>query len=145
MTTTHVKASEVAERWFEYDASEHTLGRMAAQIATQLRGKDRPTFTPSEHGATHVIVVNATQMRLSGRKAEQNEYQTYSGYPGGRKVLSLDKINERRPTDVVTLAVRRMLPKNRLGKTLLRRLKVYSGKDHPHSAQKPVRVEPKQS
>lgn len=142
MRTTHVKASDTDERWFLYDASEHVLGRMATEIATRLIGKDRPTYTPSETGNTHVVVVNAAKARLTGRKGETKEYQTYSGYPGGRYLWPLEVVRERRPADIVTLAVRRMLPKNRLGHRLLSNLKVYGDGEHPHAAQKPVKVEP---
>ena len=141
MTTTHVRSVDMEERWFLYDASEHTLGRMAAQIATQLMGKDRPTYTPSEAGGTHVVVINCAQPRLTGTKADTKLYKNYTGYPGGLREVSLEKVAEKRPEDIVTLAVRRMLPKNRLGRNLLRRLKVYSGTDHPHGAQKPEKVE----
>ena len=141
MKTTHVKATDVEERWFLYDASEHTLGRMAAKIATQLLGKDRPTYTASEPGATHVVVVQAAQAKVTGKKGEQKEYKTYSGYPGGQHIMSMERMREERPNEIVTLAVRRMLPKNRLGRNLLRSLKVYPGAEHPHGAQQPVKVE----
>ena len=139
--TTHVRAADQVERWLEYDASEHVLGRMAVQIAMQLMGKDRPTYTPSELPGTHVVVVNAARVRLTGRKEDQKEYVSYSGYPGGRRVRSVAEMRERRPEDIVSLAVRRMLPKNRLGHDMLRCLKVYAGSEHPHQAQKPVKVE----
>ncbi len=124
-----------------YDASEHILGRMAVRIAMQLMGKDRPTYTPSELPGTHVVVVNAGQARVTGRKELQKEYRHYSGYPGGLKSVPLEEMRKRRPEDIVTLAVRRMLPKNRLGHDMLRRLKVYRGSEHPHTAQKPEKVE----
>jgi len=141
MRTTHVKASDTEERWFEYDASEHTLGRMAAKIAFQLMGKDRPTWTPSEHGNTHVVVINSGKARFTGKKDEQKEYQTYSGYPGGQYIWPLEVIRERRPRDIVTLAVKRMLPKGRLGARILKNLKVYGENEHPHGAQQPQKVE----
>jgi len=141
MRTTHVKAADVEDRWLVFDASRHPLGRMAARIATSLIGKDRPTYTPSEHGATHVVVVNSARARMTGRKGDEKEYQSYSGYPGGRHVRTAAALRTRRPNDIVKLAVRRMLPKNRLGRDLLRHLKVYPGPDHPHSAQKPVAVD----
>lgn len=139
--TTHVPAAEQEERWLLYDASEHVLGRMAVQIAMALMGKDRPTYTPSELPRTHVVVVNSKLARVTGRKNEQKEYRSYSGYPGGLKTVAIADMRERRPDDIITMAVRRMLPKNRLGHDMLRCLKVYSGSDHPHSAQKPVKVE----
>jgi len=142
MKTTHVKASEVEERWYLYDASEHVLGRMASAIAMQLMGKDRPTYTPSELSGAHVVVTNAGQARLTGRKGEQKEYKRYSGYPGGLKILPLERMRQQSPTEIVELAVRRMLPKTRLGKRMLSRLKVYAGEDHRHTAQQPQKVEP---
>ena len=144
MKTTHVKASDVEDRWYLYDASEHTLGHMASRIAVQLMGKDRSTYTPSELCGAHVVVINAEKAHLTGRKNEQKAYQRYSGYPGGRRVIDLEHVRAHKPEDVVTLAVRRMLPKTRLGRHMLRRLKVYAGTDarDRHAAQKPTRVEP---
>ena len=139
--TSHVKAADVEERWLLFDASQHTLGRMATKIATALIGKDRPTYTPSEHGNTHVVVINSAQAKMTGTKGEHKEYQHYSGYPGGRKVVPAARMRVRRPNDMVTLAVRRMLPKNRLGHRMLKHLTVYPTAEHPHSAQQPVLVE----
>lgn len=141
MRTTHVKAADVEERWFLFDASQHTLGRMAARIATSLIGKDRPTYTPSEHGATHVVVIRSAQARMTRKKNSEKEYQRYSGYPSGRYLRSTEEMRELNPNDIVKLAVRRMLPKGRLGKKMLGFLKVYPGAEHPHSAQQPVLVE----
>jgi large subunit ribosomal protein L13 len=141
MRTTHVKASDVEERWLLFDASKHNLGRLAARIATSLQGKDRPTYTPSEHGATHIVVINSANSRLTAKKQSYKEYQYYTGYPGGRRTMTTDDMRERRPNDIVTLAVRRMLPKNKLGKKMLSHLKVYPGTEHPHGAQKPELVE----
>ena len=142
MKTTHVRAADVEERWLLYDASEHTLGRMATVIARALMGKDRPTWTPSELGGAHVVVVNSKNVRTTGSKAENKIYPHYTRFAGGLKEVPLQDVLDRRPNDVVTLAVRRMLPKTRLGHRMLKRLKVYPGAEHPHSAQQPVRVEP---
>lgn len=141
MKTSHIRAVETEDRWYLYDASEHVLGRMAAKIAMQLQGKDRPEYTPSELGGAHVVVINANQVVLTGDKARTQTYTRYSGYPGGLYEHGIDRVRERRPHDVIKLAVRRMLPKSRLGKSMLSRLKVYAGTDHPHTAQKPVKVE----
>ena len=142
MNTTHVKGTETEERWLLYDASEHKLGRMAAHIAKRLTGKDRPTYTPSELCGAFVVVVNAEKSLVSGNKDAQKEYQHYTGYPGGRRVVGMEQMREgARSEDIVTLAVRRMLPKTRLGRQMLKRLKVYKGTDHPHSAQNPEKVE----
>ena len=125
-----------------FDASEHTLGRMATHIAMALMGKDRPTYTPSEKCGAHVIVINGKQPRLSTEgKMAAKTYDHYTGYNSGRRVVAMEKVLDKRHADVVTLAVRRMLPKSNLGHEMLRRLKVYPGSDHPHTAQKPVKVE----
>lgn len=141
MKTTHVRGSDVEQRWLLYDASEFVLGRMAAQIARQLMGKDRPTYTPSEASGAHVVVLNSAKAVVTGKKSEQKQYQNYSGYPDGLHIRDMDTLRATRPNDIVTLAVRRMLPKTRLGKTMLKRLRVYPGTEHPHSAQQPVKVE----
>ena len=141
MRTSPIRAVDVEERWLLFDASQHNLGRMAAKIATTLIGKDRPTYTPSEHGATHVVVINSANSVMTMAKNSGKEYQYYTGYPNGRRVLTTDDMRARRPNDIVTLAVRRMLPKTKLGKKMLSHLKVYSGTDHPHGAQKPALVE----
>ena len=141
MKTSHIRAAQTEDRWYLYDASEHVLGRMAAKISMQLQGKDRPEYTPSELTGAHVVVINADKVRLTGNKAETMNYPKYSGYPGGLYVHSIENVKKRRPHDVVKLAVRRMLPKTRLGKSMLSRLKVYVGEEHPHAAQQPVKVE----
>ena len=143
MKTTHVRAEDVQERWVLYDASEHTLGRMASKIAMQLMGKDRPEYTPSELTGAHVVVIHSPKVRVTGngKKEEASTYPHFSGYTGGLKLTPLAKMREKRPNDVIKLAVRRMLPKTRLGHRMLMRLKVYSGADHPHVAQQPVKVE----
>jgi large subunit ribosomal protein L13 len=142
MKTSHVRAADVEERWLLYDASEHTLGRMATEIAQALMGKDRPTWTPSELTGAHVVVINSRDVRTTGNKAETKTYPHYTRYAGGLKEVAMADVLARRPNDVVTLAVRRMLPKTRLGHRMLKRLKVYPGAEHPHTAQGPVRVEP---
>ncbi|HED65022.1 MAG TPA: 50S ribosomal protein L13 [Planctomycetes bacterium] len=141
MKTSHIRAQDTEERWYLYDASAHTLGRMAAEIAMRLQGKDRPTYTPSELGGAHVVVINADKPVLSGKKGDVKSYPKYSGYPGGLYVHSIENLKERRPHEIIKIAVRRMLPKTRLGKQMLSRLKVYAGPDHPHTAQRPVTVE----
>ena len=141
MKTTHIRAADVEERWYLFDASEFTLGRMASDIAMRLMGKDRPTFTPSELNGAHVVVINAEKVRVTGKKETDKEYKRYSGYPGGLYIRNLDKMRAQKPNDVVKLAVRRMLPKTRLGKNMLSRMKVYTGPDHPHTAQAPQKVE----
>ena len=142
MKTTHVRSSDVEERWLVFDASEHQLGRMATRIAMALMGKDRPSWTPNQLTGAHVVVVNSKAVRLSGKKPTTKIYPHYTRYSGGLKDVSLAEVQARRPNDVVTLAVRRMLPKTRLGHRMLARLKVYPDAEHPHEAQRPVKVEP---
>ncbi|MFN0007082.1 MAG: 50S ribosomal protein L13 [Planctomycetota bacterium] len=141
MPTTHVRSADLAERWLLYDASKHTLGRLAAQIAMNLMGKDQPTYTPSEKNGAFVVVVNAEKVRTTGVKRGQKSYAHYTGYPSGRRVIAYEDLAERRPDEIIRLAVKRMLPKTALGHDLLSRLKIYAGSEHPHSAQKPVLVE----
>lgn len=142
MKTTHVRTVDMEPRWLLFDASEHVLGRMAVKIAMALMGKDRPTYTPSELGGAHVVVINGGQARLTGKKGQTKTYDHYTRYSGGLRVVPIQRVREQRPEDIVTLAVRRMLPKTRLGRQMLKRLKVYAGSDHPHTAQQPVRVAP---
>lgn len=141
MRTTHVRAADLQERWYVFDASTQPLGRMASQIATLLTGKDQPTYTPSELCGAHVVVLHADQVTVTGRKAEQKEYAFYSGYPGGLKEVDFESLRAKDSPRIVRLAVRRMLPKSRLGKQMLGRLRVYAGGDHPHTAQNPVPYE----
>ena len=141
MKTTNLKPQDVEQRWYVYDASEHVLGRMATQIAMQLMGKDRPTYQPNQLTGAHVVVVNAKGVQVTGNKAEQRTYKHYSGYAGGLKEVAFENVKSRRPEFIITEAVRRMLPKNRIGNDMLRRLKVYAGDEHPHQAQSPVKVE----
>ncbi len=140
MTTTHVRAQDTEERWLLYDARDFPLGRMAAVIARNLMGKDRPTYTASENGGAHVVVLHCAEPMLSGKKSEDKTYNHHTGYIRGLREVPIEELKERRPEDIVTLAVRRMLPKTRLGHSMLKRLKVYTGDDHPHGAQQPVRV-----
>lgn len=131
------KASEIQRDWLLVDAEGQILGRLASQIATLLRGKHKPTFTPHLDNGDFVVVVNAEKVRVTGRKPEQKQYYTYSGYPGGLKVQTYRQLMQRHPTRVLKLAVKRMLPKNRLGRKLLRKLHIYAGPRHPHAAQQP--------
>ena len=141
MKTSRFRAQDVAERWFLYDASQHVLGRMSSDIAMRLMGKDLPTYTREELTGAHVVVINAEKARFTGKKADTKYYPKYSGYPGGRYEHTLDMLKAARPHDIVKQAVRRMLPKSTLARTMIGRLKVYAGSEHPHAAQKPVLVE----
>ena len=136
--TQSAKAHEVERRWYVVDASDAVLGRMATRIASILRGKHRPIFTPHVDTGEYVIVVNAEKVKLTGRKREQKVYQRHTGYPGHIKSITADKLLSGPHADrVVRTAVRGMLPKNPLGRKMLAKLKVYAGPEHPHAAQKP--------
>jgi large subunit ribosomal protein L13 len=140
MKSTFVRTADAEARWLHYDASEHHLGRMASRIAMSLMGKDRPTWTPSQLTGAFVVVTNSAQARLSGEKSENKLYVHYTKHHDGQKRVPMARVRESRPNDIVKLAVRRMLPKTKLGHDMLRRLKVYEGPEHPHSAQQPVKV-----
>ena len=132
------KAGEVEQNWHVVDATDQVLGRMATEIAQVLMGKQRPEYTPHVDTGDFVIVTNAKSVGLTGRKAEQKLKLRYSGHPGGLKAESFGSVRDRRPERLVEDAVRRMLPKNRLGRQMLKKLKVYPESDHPHTAQQPI-------
>ncbi len=131
----------VERKWRVVDASDQVLGRMAVKIAMALMGKDKPTYTAHVDTGDFVIVLNADKIRLTGNKATTKEYQSYSHYPGGQKIVSFEKMMEKSPERVVELAVKRMLPKNKLGNAMFKKLKVYRGSEHNHAAQQPVKME----
>jgi large subunit ribosomal protein L13 len=139
---TYVATPENRERdWLVVDATGKTLGRLATQIADLLRGKHKPEYTPHCDVGDFVVVVNAEKIAVSGRKREQKLYYRYSGYPGGMRSRTLAQMLERRPEEVIRLAVMGMLPRNRLARQQLRKLKAYAGPDHPHAAQQPKPME----
>jgi large subunit ribosomal protein L13 len=139
---TYVATPSTRERrWLVVDASGKTLGRLATQVADALRGKRKPEYTPHIDVGDFVVVVNAEKVRVTGHKREEKLYYRHSGYPGGLRSRTLGEMLERRPEEVIRLAVRGMLPKNRLGRAQLRKLKVYAGPEHPHAAQKPEPME----
>lgn len=135
------KPGEVGADWHLVDADGKALGRLAARVATILMGKHKPTYTAHVLTGDFVVIVNAEKVRLTGRKMEQKEYDHYTYYPSGRKVTPIARMMERHPQRVIQLAVRRMLPKSKLGRDMLKRLKVYAGPDHPHRAQQPRALE----
>ncbi len=141
MKTYAVKASDIERRWWLVDASGETLGRLATRIATLLEGKHKPTYSPHIDTGDHVVVVNAARVRVTGNKLEQKIYYRHSNYPGGLKEESLSRLLERRPELVIERAVKGMLPQNRLGRAMFKKLKVYAGPDHPHAAQQPAPLE----
>ena len=141
-TTTYVpKASELKSDWYLIDAADQVLGRLATRAAVLLMGKHKPGYTPFLKTGDHVIVVNAEKVRLTGKKEEQKMYRRHSGYPGGLKSVSARRQRETFPTRMIERAVAGMLPKNKLGKQLSTRLKVYAGGAHPHQAQQPETIE----
>ncbi len=131
------KKDDIRREWFVIDAKDQTLGRLASQVATLLRGKHKPIFTPHMDTGDFVIIVNADKIRVTGKKLDQKVYYRYSGYPGGVHARTLREQLARDPERVIRLAVRGMLPKNRLGRHMIRKLKVYAGDKHPHQAQQP--------
>ena len=139
---TYVANPATRERnWLVVDASGQTLGRLSTQIADALRGKRKPEYTPHVDTGDFVIVLNAEKIAVSGKKREKKLYYRHSGYPGGLRSRTLGEMLERRPEEVIRLAVRGMLPRTRLGRAQLRKLKIYAGPDHPHEAQKPAPME----
>jgi large subunit ribosomal protein L13 len=141
MRTYQANAQDRERSWYVVDAEGKTLGRMATQIANVLRGKRKPTYTPHVDVGDFVIVVNAEKVAVTGDKREKKLYWRHSGYPGGIRSRTLGDLLEKRPEEVIRRAVKGMLPRNRLARQQLRKLKVYAGPDHPHQAQKPEQLE----
>jgi large subunit ribosomal protein L13 len=139
--TVSAKSSDNKEKWWVVDAEEAVLGRLATTVASHLRGKHNPMFTPHVDCGDWVVVVNADKVNLTGRKWAQKTYYRHSGYVGGIKSITAEKLLEKRPEDLVRFAVKGMLPKNRLGRKLFKKLKVYAGPEHPHGAQQPEALE----
>jgi len=137
MSTYMPKPREVAANWHVIDATDQVLGRLAARISIILQGKHKPTYTPHVDTGDFVVVVNAERVRVTGRKADVLEYDTYSRYPGGRKLYSFKTMQAKHPEKLLELAVRRMLPKSKMGRNILGKLKIYRGPQHPHGAQQP--------
>jgi large subunit ribosomal protein L13 len=141
MKTYVTKADDVERSWFIVDAEGQTLGRLASKIATVLRGKHKPTFSPSVDCGDYVVVVNAEKIHVTGNRLDQKVYYRHSGYPGGLTEITLRRQLELHPTRVIEAAVRGMLPKNKLGRKMFGKLKAYAGPEHPHQAQQPERLE----
>lgn len=137
MKTYSAKPAEVNRNWYIVDADGLTLGRIATDIATHLIGKNKPQYTPHIDGGDYVVVINAAKIKVTGKKLEQKKYYRHSGYPGGIKETGLDEMLENHPTRVIEMAVKGMLPKNKLQDLRLKRLKVYAGSEHPHDPQQP--------
>jgi large subunit ribosomal protein L13 len=141
MKTFVAKEHEIEKNWHLIDASDKVLGRLATEIATILRGKKKPIFTPHMDAGDYVVVVNAERVVLTGNKLEKKTYYRHSGYVGGLKQTTAKEMLEKKPENLIKLAVKGMLPKTSLGRRQLTKLKVYTGPDHPHEAQKPVKLE----
>jgi large subunit ribosomal protein L13 len=137
MSTYVPKPGEVKAEWHVIDGTDQVLGRLAARVAVILQGKHKPTYTPHVDTGDFVIVLNAEKVKVTGQKAEVIEHDTYSRYPGGRQVYAYKDLRQRRPEKLVELAVRRMLPKSKMGRNILGKLKIYRGGEHPHAAQQP--------
>src|SRR5215472_17220048 len=141
MNCYQAKTGELAKHWYVIDASEQVVGRLAAQIAPILMGKHRPTYTPHIDTGDYVIVTNVDKVVFTGRKWQQKSYQRYTGHPGGQKEEVAWKLFKRRPERILQLAVQRMMPKNKIGRHMLSKLKLYAGPQHPHQAQAPIPLE----
>ena len=145
MKTYSAKKEDVVRKWVLVDADGKILGRLASEVASLLRGKHKPIFTPHVDTGDHVVVVNAEKIRLTGRKLVQKVYYHYTGYPGGLRSTTAGKLLSEKPERIIQKAVRGMLPKNKLGHAMLKKLKVYRGPQHPHQAQKPEAVQAAQA
>jgi len=141
MKTYSAKPGEITREWYLVDAEGKTLGRLATQIADTLRGKRKPQFTPHVDTGDFVIVINAEKIQVTGNKLDQKRYYRHSGYPGGLRSRTLREQLDRRPTEVLRVAVKGMLPKNRLARQQITKLKIYAGPEHPHEAQNPKPLE----
>ncbi len=141
MRTTIPKVDPGATRWHVVDADGQVLGRMASRVAGMLRGKDKPTFTPHLNLGDHIVVINAARVRLTGGKLRKKLYHTHSGYPGGLKETSAEKLLKEKPEQVVIRAIEGMLPKTKLGRAISKKLRVYAGPNHPHQGQNPEKID----
>jgi large subunit ribosomal protein L13 len=137
MKTHSVKAGEIRRDWFVFDADDKVLGRVASQVAQILKGKHKPTYSPHLDTGDHVVIVNVEKIRVTGKKQEKKKYFSHSMYPGGVTWTSFREMSDTKPDRVLFLAVRGMLPKNSLGRAMIKKLKIYSGPQHPHAAQSP--------
>ncbi|TMQ72130.1 MAG: 50S ribosomal protein L13 [Candidatus Eisenbacteria bacterium] len=143
MKTYTARPADIQRQWLLVDAKGKTLGRLATQVATVLKGKHKPMFTPHMDTGDHVIVINAREIALTGRKAQDKRYFHHTLYPGGAYWVSIQTLMEKHPDRVVMQAVRGMMPKTKLGRAMIKKLKIYAGPEHPHDAQQPVAWEPK--
>ena len=142
MKTYSLKKEEVHRNWFVVDATDRVLGRVATKIADKIRGKDKPTFTPHTDGGDYVIVINAEKIKVTGSKFNNKIYYRHSLYPGGLKSQTFKELNEKNPERIIEEAVKGMLPKNKLGKSIIKKLKVFQGPNHDHESQQPIEWNP---
>ena len=140
MKTFSAKSKEITQNWLLVDAKGQTLGRMATEIASRLRGKHKAEFTPHVDTGDYVIVINAAKVTVTGNKAKDKKYHSHSGYPGGLKSITFEKLLDKAPERVIKLAVKGMLPRTPLGRIMIKKLKVYAGTEHPHGAQQPEAI-----
>ena len=140
MKTMTPKSDQIQQDWYLVDASDQVLGRLASKIATIIRGKNKPYFSPHLDTGDFVVVVNAEKIKLTRNKELQKTYTRYSGYPGGLKEIPFERMKKERPEEIIKHAVKGMLPKNALGRKLIGKLKIYTGSEHPHEAQQPVTI-----
>lgn len=131
------KPAEVERKWYVIDAEDKTLGKIASEVASILRGKKKPIYTPHVDTGDYVIVINAEKVRVTGKKEEQKIYKSHSGYPGGLKETTLRELRAKKPEEIIRHAVKGMMPKGKLGRQVFKKLKVYAGPEHPHTAQNP--------
>jgi large subunit ribosomal protein L13 len=143
MKTYQAKKEEIDHKWYLVNAEGKVLGRLSTELAKILKGKNKPIYTPHVDTGDFVVVVNAGKVTLTGKKLKDKIYYHHTGYPGGIKQMSAEKLLAKKPTEMIRMAVRGMLPKNSLGRQMLRKLKIYAGPSHPHEAQKPIPLEPK--
>jgi large subunit ribosomal protein L13 len=141
MKTFSAKGHEVKRDWFVVDASDKVLGRLATEVARRLRGKHKAEYTPHVDTGDYIIVTNAEKVAVTGRKFNNKMYHRHTGYPGGIKSVTFQKLQDKNPVRIIELAVKGMLPKNPLGREMYRKLKVYAGSEHPHTAQQPKKLE----
>jgi large subunit ribosomal protein L13 len=141
MKTFSAKPEDVRREWYVVDATDKTLGRLATELASRLRGKHKPVFTPHVDTGDHIVVVNAARIRVTGNKLKQKMYHHHTGYIGNLKSISLEKLMEKAPEQALTFAVKGMLPKNRLGRAMMKKLRIFAGPDHDHQAQQPQPLE----
>ena len=135
------KPAEVERKWYVVDADGKTLGRLASEVASVLRGKNKPTYTPHVDCGDYVIVINAEKVAVTGKKRSEKIYKKHTGYPGGLREITFDKLQQKKPEEIIRHAVKGMLPDGKLGRQMFKKLKVYAGAEHPHTAQKPESLE----